>query len=72
MQVHGTWAVPHKLLLTCLLSSICLLHFFFSELEDIADLLDALFVTLEPEVFDFRTPMMKVEFFCSSQSVSII
>jgi len=37
---------------------------FCRELEDIADFLFNTFVTLEPQVFDFRTPMMKVEIYC--------
>ena len=35
-----------------------------SELDDIGDFLYNAFETLEPQVFDFRTPMMKVEMKC--------
>jgi len=37
---------------------------FCDELEDTADFLVNTFETLEPQIFDFRTPMMKVELFC--------
>lgn len=37
---------------------------FCDELEDLADFLFNTFETLEPQLFDFRTPMMKVELFC--------
>ena len=43
------------------LSSLTLI---FSELEDINDFLFDAFETLEPQVFDFRTPMMRVEIDC--------
>ena len=37
---------------------------YHSELDDINDFLFNAFETLEPQVFDFRTPMMKVEMKC--------